>query len=290
MNLPPRICVVVQDKPIPRGPVGQSALIKWRDWMEIRNALAPILAIDIVSSSDLGSSRPNVVEAFFTALHTLTPETFPTLEEHHSVSFFSKYWPSIVRSEVPAIPVIENEPKNFPVFVRGELGTFPGGGRVNSRAALARLRNTGRRLIVRPHVNIRNAETRKEVTLELRAHVVCGKVAAVEYLFPHWAVQSPTQGELDSGHLWTESVTPEVLSCVAKIGNELLCRWYVADFAETDEGLRLIELNPGWCSGIAHKETARAVHLSILKNAFGLPLDFALYPKPGPGVSFVNTD
>lgn len=259
------ILVAVEEEPYPRGPTGESCRLKLEDWLDLARKWESKVDLEICPLGDLEGRQPDVVEAFSSRESALTDRTFPTLQEHQLVSRFSNYWPAVERAKVPVIPVIQGEPEQFPIFVRGEQGTFAGGGRVENSATLQRLRKTGRKLVIRPFVEMKAAVNRKGVTLELRVHVVNGKAVAAEYLFPPWAALRPTAAELDAGLQWTNEEAPWAREYSEKLAAELQCRWFVADFAWTPEGLRLIELNPGWCSGIAHAEAARAVHEAIVR-------------------------
>jgi len=266
------LLIAVEDEPFPGGPSGESCRLKLKDWLDLANGLETQAQLEICPLSELNQRQPDIVEAFAGRHTLLTDTTFPSHEEHHSVSRFSNYWPVVERSGVPAIGVIKGTPARFPVFVRGEEGTFAGGGCIGTPAALRRLRRTGRPLIVRPHVDIRRADKRDAVRLELRVHVVAGRATAVEYLFPPWAVQRPTDRELAAGRTWTDSEASTAACHAEVIAAKLKCRWFVADFAATMDGLRLIELNPGWCAGIAHDRAARAVHAAILTSGFGISI------------------
>jgi len=270
------LLIAVENEPFPRGPSGESCRLKLNDWLDLANDLNTHAQLEICPLNELNQRQPDVVEAFFGRHTLLTDATFPSREEHHSVSRFSNYWPAVERSAIPAIGVIKGTPARFPVFVRGEEGTFAGGGCIRTPAALRRLRQTGRPLIVRPYVDIRRADKRDAVRLELRVHVVAGHATAVEYLFPPWAVQRPTDRELAAGRAWTESEASAAASHAERVAANLEhCRWFVADFAATMDGLQLIELNPGWCAGIAHDCAARAVHAAILTGIFGINLPIA---------------
>jgi hypothetical protein len=263
-----RLVVAVEDEPFPRGPSGESCRLKLKDWLELAKQFEESVEIEVVGLGELSNRRPDVVEAFATRHGFLTKATFPARKEHEMLTHFSDYWLKVEKSGVPAIGVVRGVPKKFPVFVRGEQGTFAGGGLIRSAASLNRVTQSGRPIVVRPWVDILLADRRPEVRLELRAHVVDGSVAAVEYLFPPWASQRPTDRELHLGQAWTESHRAETTQYAERVAAQIECRWFVADFAGTADGLRLIELNPGWCSGIAHAEAARAVHLSILNRIF----------------------
>jgi hypothetical protein len=239
-----------------------------KDWLDLAKQLETEAVLEICPLGEIGSRKPDVIEAFAIRHGKLTDATFPTRKEHELVNRFSDYWPAVEQSEVPAIGVIKGTPNRYPVFVRGEQGTFAGGGLVRTSVALNRLRQSDRSLVIRPWVEIHAADRRPAVKLELRVQVVAGRTAAVEYLFPPWATQRPTEQELYMGQDWTESNREKAAQYAERIAKELTCRWFVADFAETIDGLRLIELNPGWCSGIAHSDTARSVHLAILGNVF----------------------
>ena len=264
------VLVAVEDEPFPRGPTGESCRLKLNDWLNLATQLPDDTQLDVCPLSELNFRQPDIIEAFSTRLSLLSDTTFPARREHEVVARFSNYWSSIERAGVPAFGIIKGEPSKFPVFVRGEEGTFQGGGRVTSAAALHRLRQQGRPLIVRPFVEILPADKRSSVRLELRTHVVAGRAAAIEFLFPPWAVQRPTARELELGQAWTLSETSLATEYAERIAAELDCRWFVADFAATNEGLYLIELNPGWCAGIASKEAARAVHCAIMTDIFGI--------------------
>jgi hypothetical protein len=266
------LLVAVEDEPYPRGPTGESCRIKLNDWLELAARLTNKIQLDVCSLGEMGSRQPDIVEAFSIRLPLLTKTTFPTRSEHEVVAWFSQYWPVVERVAVPAIGIIKGTPTEFPVFVRGEEGTFKGGGRVASAAALRRLRQLGRPLVVRPLTQISPADKRSSVRLELRAHVVAGKAVAVEFLFPPWAAQRPTERELELGRAWAMLETVGAAKHAERISEELNCRWFVADFAATNEGLKLIELNPGWCAGIASAEAARAIHCAILTTIFGINL------------------
>jgi hypothetical protein len=266
VNMRGHLVVAVEDEPFPRGPSGESCRLKFQDWLDLAKQFASEALLEICSLGELERRKPNVIEAFATRHGMLTGATFPTRTEHELVNRFSHFWPAVAQSEVPAIGVITGTPNQFPIFVRGEQGTFAGGGLVRTAAAFKRLRQSGRPLIIRPWVEILPADRRPAVRLELRAHVVAGRTAAVEYLFPPWATQRPTERELQVGLDWTESNRANAAMYAERIATKLACRWFVADFAETTDGLRLIELNPGWCAGIAHEDTVRAVHLAILGN------------------------
>ncbi len=271
MNPNDSLVVAVEDEPFPRGPSGESCRLKLEDWLDLARRLELGTRLEICPVGELGSRTPDVVEAFATRHEMLGNATFPTRKEHALVNFFSRYWPAVKRSGVPGIGVINGTPEHFPVFVRGEQGTFAGGGLVRTAAALNRLRESGRPLVVRPWVKILAADARPAVRLELRVHVVAGSAAAVEYLFPSWATQRPTARELDAGQAWTEYQRVTASQYAERIAAELECRWFVADFAGTERGLQLVELNPGWCAGIAHDYVARAVHLTILGTVFKIP-------------------
>ena len=260
-----RLLVAVEDEPFPRGPSGESCRLKLNDWLDLAKQSEPEVQIEVCPVSELEDRRPDVIEAFATRHGMLTNKTFPTLREHELVNHFSSYWPAVVRSGVPAIGVLGGTPRQFPVFVRGEQGTFAGGGLIRSAGALKRLVESGRPLVVRPWVEILAADRRPSVRLELRAHSVAGRTVAVEYLFPPWAAQRPTGKELRAGLDWAATQQAAATQHTDRIAAEVNCRWLVADFAGTSEGLRLIELNPGWCAGIAHKEAARAVHLAVIE-------------------------
>lgn len=73
-----------------------------------------------------------------------------------------------------------------------------------------------------------------------------------------------------------------------KIAQQLMCAWFVADFAQTREGLQLVELNPGWCAGVTHAASARAIHLAILSTRFGVAVATGLWPKPEETVGYVG--
>jgi hypothetical protein len=272
LNYRDRLVVAVEDEPFPRGPSGESCRLKLKDWLDLSKQFEGDTQLEICPLSELGARMPNVVEAFATRHGMLTGTTFPTRAEHEMVNFFSRYWSEVERSGVPAIGVIKNKPHHFPVFVRGEQGTFAGGGLVSTANSLARLRQSGRPLIVRPWIEILAADHRLDVRLELRVHVVAGRAVAVEYLFPPWAAQRPTERELQSGLSWTESHRVEAARYAERVAAKINCRWFVADFAGTANGLLLIELNPGWCAGIAHSDAARAVHLAILSSIFQIQI------------------
>lgn len=266
------ILVAVEDEPFPRGPTGESCRIKLNDWLDLAKLLADETELEVCPFGEIRFRRPDIVEAFSTRLALLTETTFPARNEHEIVSRFSNYWPAVERAGIPAIGVIKGTPGEFPVFVRGEQGTFEGGGRVPSVAALRKLHERGRSLIVRPFVEIQAADKRPSVRLELRSHVVAGRAVAIEFLFPPWAVQRPTARELEKGKAWAKSQTAIVTQQAEQIAENLNCRWFVADFVETNEGLRLVELNPGWCAGIASKEAAHAVHCAIITTIFGIEI------------------
>jgi hypothetical protein len=268
VNCRDSLLVAVEDEPFPRGPSGESCRLKLKDWLDLAKQLETNVSLEICPMSELEGGKPDVIEAFATREGMLTDATFPTQKEHQLVSHFSRYWPAVERAGVPAIGLIKGTPRQFPVFVRGELGTFAGGGLVRTASALKRLEQSGRRLVVRPWVEILAADRRPTVRLELRVHVVAGRAAAVEYLFPPWAAQRPTTRELQIGLDWTESHRAKATQYAEHVAADIKCRWFVADFAGTTDGLQLIELNPGWCAGIAHDDTARAVHLAILGNVF----------------------
>ncbi|HTV43096.1 MAG TPA: ATP-grasp domain-containing protein [Candidatus Sulfotelmatobacter sp.] len=232
-----------------------------------------IVQVEIIGLGELGYRKPDVIEAFATRDGLLTTATFPTRKEHEMLSHFSNYWSGVEKSEVPAIGVIKGTPHQFPVFVRGEQGTFAGGGLIRTAAAFKRLTQSGRPVVVRPWVDILCAGRRSNVRLELRVHVVAGCAVAVEYLFPPWASQRPTEKELQSGQAWMESRRVEAAQYAERIATVINCRWFVADFAETADGMRLIELNPGWCSGIASADAVRAVHSAILDKIFQIQTD-----------------
>ena len=263
-----QLIIAVEDEPLPRGPSGESSRLKLKDWLELAKQFEKTVHIKIIGLGELGNHRPDIIEAFATRHGFLTKSTFPTQKEHDMLNRFSDYWPKVEKSGIPAIGVIRGVPKKFPVFVRGEQGTFARGGLVRSTASLKRLMQSGRPIIVRPWVEILPADNRTDVRLELRVHVVGGSAVAVEYLFPPWASQRPTEQELHAGQAWTEANRLKVVQYAEQVATEIECRWFVADFAGTAEGLRLIELNPGWCSGIAHADAARSVHLSILERIF----------------------
>lgn len=267
------LIIAVEDEPFPRGPSGESSRLKLKDWLELAKQLERTVQIEVIALGELRNRKPDIVEAFATRGGLLTGVTFPTRKEHEMLSHFSNYWPRVEKSGVPAIGVIKGVPNKFPVFVRGEQGTFAGGGLVRSTAALKRLIQSGRPLVVRPWVDILRAGRRSNVRLELRVHVVVGCAVAVEYLFPPWASQRPTEHELQSGRAWTESHRAEATQYAERVAAHVNCRWFVADFAGTMEGLRLVELNPGWCSGIANADTARAVHRAILDKIFQIQTD-----------------
>jgi len=268
VNMRGHLVVAVEDEPFPRGPSGESCRLKLEDWLDLAKQFESEAFLEICPLGELGRRKPNVIEAFATRHDMLTSATFPTRSEHELVNRFSHFWPAVEQSEVPAIGLIKGTPNQFPIFVRGEQGTFAGGGLVRTAVAFNRLRQSGRPLVIRPWVEILAADRRSAVRLELRAHVVAGRTAAVEYLFPPWAAQRPTDRELQAGFDWTESNWDNAAMYAERIATKLACRWFVADFAETTDGLRLIELNPGWCAGIAHQDTVRAVHLAILGNIF----------------------
>jgi len=268
--------IAVEDEPFPRGPSGESCRLKLNDWLKLATLIEGQMRLEVCPLSGINRRQPDIVEAFSTRHAILTRATFPTQKEHDIVNRFSRYWPAVERSKVPSLEVIRGAPGHFPVFVRGEQGTFAGGGCVRTAAALARLRQTDRPLIVRPFVEILAADERQAVRLELRVHVVAGRAAAVEFLFPPWAAQRPTARELKLGQAWTGSQATAASRHAERIAAELECRWFVADFAETKDGLRLIELNPGWCSGIAHDDAARAVHAAILVTLFKVTIPASL--------------
>ncbi len=262
------LIIAVEDEPFPRGPSGESYRLKLRDWLDLANQLDGNVQLDICPLSELESRKPDIIEAFATREHLLTHSTFPTRKEHDLTSRFSNYWSVVEKSSIPAIGVIKGTPDRFPIFIRGEQGTFAGGGRVRTATALKRLRQSGRPLVVRPWVDIRPADKRPDVRLELRVHVIAGCAVAVEYLFPPWAAQRPTKSELDAGQAWMESKRTLVSRYAERVAAQLTCRWFVADFAETTDGLQMVELNPGWCAGIAHDYVAGAVHRAILTKVF----------------------
>jgi len=266
------VLIAVEDEPFPRGPTGQSCRLKLDDWLNLAARVESQACLEVCPLSELNRRHPHIVEAFSSRHEILSDTTFPSRTEHDSVGRFSRYWPAVERAGVPAIGVINGEPDKYPVFVRGEEGTFRGGGCVRSAAGLHRLRQSGRALVVRPFVEILAADKRQSVTLELRVHVVAGRAVAVEYLFPPWADQRPTDRELKQGNAWVESERDEAAQRAERIASELPCRWFVADFAGTSNGLMLIELNPGWCAGIAHAEAARAVHAAVLTVGFGVKI------------------
>jgi hypothetical protein len=269
-NCKQHLLVAVEDEPFPRGPSGESCRLKLNDWLNLAMLVRSHAHLEVCPLGEINFRQPDIVEAFSTRHSMLTETTFPRRSEHELVGRFSRYWAAVEQAGVPAIGVIKGAPGKYPVFVRGEEGTFKGGGCVRSAAALLRLRQLRRPLIVRPFVEILAAEKRQSVRLELRVHVVAGRAVAVEYLFPPWAVQRPTARELELGRAWVVSETSAASKHAERIAAELNCRWFVADFAATKEGLRLIELNPGWCAGIANEESARAVHVAILTAVFGI--------------------
>lgn len=122
------LVVVVEDEPLPRGPSGESSRLKLNDWLELAKQLERTAQIEVIALGELGNRKPDIVEAFATRGGLLTNDTFPTRREHEMLSHFSDYWPRVEKSGVPAIGVIKGTPNNFPVFVRGEQGTFAGGG------------------------------------------------------------------------------------------------------------------------------------------------------------------
>lgn len=264
----PSLVVAVEDEPFPRGPSGESSRLKLRDWLELAKELESSARIEIIALGELGNRKPDIIEAFATREGLLTNATFPTWKEHELLTHFSNYWPKVEKSGVPVIGVIKGAPRKFPVFVRGEQGTFAGGGLVSTAAALKRLIKSGRPLVVRPWVDILRAGRRSNVRLELRVHVIAGCAVAVEYLFPPWASQRPTEQELQSGRAWTESHHVEAAQYAERVAAQLNCRWFVADFVGTADGLQLVELNSGWCSGIASADAARTVHRAILEKIF----------------------
>jgi hypothetical protein len=269
-NRKQHLLLALEDEPFPRGPSGESCRLKLNDWLDLATLVSGDVQLEVCPLSEIVSRPPDIIEAFSTRHSLLTDTTFPTRSEHEVVGRFSRYWPAVERAGIPAIGIIKGAPGKYPVFVRGEEGTFEGGGCVRSATALLQLRQLGRPLIVRPFVEILPAGKRRSVRLELRVHVVAGRAVAVEYLFPPWAAQRPTARESELGRAWTITETPAAAKHAERISLELRCRWFVADFAATNEALQLIELNPGWCAGIANAESARAVHSAILTSIFGI--------------------
>ena len=133
---------------------------------------------------------------------------------------------------------------------------------------------------MRPYVAIDACVARPSVTKELRVHVICGRAACVEFLFPPWASQRPSSEEIASGCAWTADVSPDVVTWAESLAPFIECRWFTTDFAATRNGPQLVEINPGWCSGVTDACSTRAVHLAILDLGFGVSTDESLRPMP----------
>jgi hypothetical protein len=128
MSCQRKLLVAVEDEPYSRTPSGKSCVLKLAAWLDLAHALKNVVDLEICPISDLEGRCPAIIEAFSTRSSLLISDTFPTADEHILVERFSGYWPIVKKSGIPTIPVIEGDPKNFPVFVRGDRGTFHGGG------------------------------------------------------------------------------------------------------------------------------------------------------------------
>jgi hypothetical protein len=203
-----------------------------------------------------------------------------------------RYWPFVLAASVPVIPVYEEGyvPSSFPVFVRGRASSFGAKSKIDSAAEFwefeAARKSSG--LVVRPFMEIERCGRRSKVTKELRAHIVCGRCKCVEFLFPRWAAVKPSEEEFAEGCRWTSSLAAQAANWSEAIAQRLLCSWFVADFAQTVEGPRLIELNPGWCAGVTDPASSRSLHLGILAGRFRVPVRPGFWPKPTPNVPFIQ--
>lgn len=120
------LVVAVEDEPFPRGPSGESSRLKLKDWLERAKLLERTVQIEVIAPGELGNRKPDVVEAFATRDHLLTSATFPTRKEHEKVSRFSNYWPSVEKSEVPAVGVIRGAPHKSPFLFAASRAHLPG--------------------------------------------------------------------------------------------------------------------------------------------------------------------
>lgn len=204
-----QLLIAVEDEPYPRSPIGRSAAIKLQDWLDLAARLEEVVELDVRSISELGNDKPDIVEAFTTREELLDATTFSSREEHLLVNDLRSYWPQVVESGVPCIPVYDEAqtPKSFPVFVRSGVGSFGSGSRLNSMEELEAQRRT-HSLVVRPFVEIETCGPRKKITKELRSHVVRSRCACVEFLFPRWAATQPTDKEFAGGCQWTARRSP----------------------------------------------------------------------------------
>lgn len=284
-----RITITVPDEPYPRSPVGISAGIKLKDWLELADELAGTVDLDVIEVGDLAAEPPHIVEGFTLHGYLLGKTTYPTAAEDALLHDLRAYWPWVMQAGIPAIEVYAAGvmPPHFPIFVRGRRTSIRGQGRVNSAAQLRALQ-LEHDLVIRPWVDIATCGRRGKIAKELRVHIVARQAVAVEYLFPDWAASRPTEAELKEGRAWAQHVVTEVIGCAEAIATRLEARWFVADFAQTPEGVLLIELNPGWCAGVTHAISARAVHLAILSCAFGIRYSTLKVAEPLAGVPFAN--
>ena len=263
-----RILVAVEDEPYPNSPEGKSQAIKLEDWLALSREFSKTIDIDVRAISELGTDTPDVVEAFTNRHHLLTETTFLRFSEHRLLDDITAYWPAVQSSNVPAIGILDGIPQanQFPIFVRGK-STSLSNGKITSIEELKKQHAFKmEELILRPFANIEPCLKRASVRKELRVHVVFGEAVATEFLFPMWAAQKPTLEENSLGQQWAKSISERVQVWSKRIADKLHCRWFTADFAQTSEGPKLIELNPGWCSGVTTPETARAIHLRILHS------------------------
>lgn len=278
--------IAFEDEPFPSNAIGISKSIKLCDWLELNRSLFDV-NLDIRSVSELNGDMPDIVEAFTDKISLLNQSNFPQISEHTVVDDMRTYWGLVEQSGVPAIPVLpSNEvPKNYPVFVRGGIGSFSDGFIESQKKFIELTKDIDS--IVRPYVEISTCSSRASVKKELRVHVVCGQAVCVGFLFPLWASQHPTKKEYELGCMWTNSVSNKVAGWAEAVSQLVDCRWFTADFAETPDGTMLVELNPGWCSGVTDKCAARAIHVAILEKGFGISLPFSLLYGPVEGVPYI---
>jgi hypothetical protein len=283
-----RITVAVEKEPYPKSPIGISAALKLEDWLALSDELKDSVDINVVPLDEIGADIPDIVEAFANRAELLRPDTVPTITEHEILMDIRKYWSAVEQSRVPAIPIYPEgfKPDSYPVFVRGRNASFTSGGCADSRKKFEAF-GKNCKIVARPFVDIKPCVSRKKVTRELRAHVVRGRCACVEFLFPPWASVKPTHDELQAGWKWTESISKDAAGWSETIAEYLGCGWFSADFCETTNGPALIELNPGWCSGITHKLSARSIHTSILSYVFKINMPSGVWAYAADGVPYV---
>ncbi len=278
--------IAFENEPLPVSPDGKSMALKLGDWLDLAD-LVPAIELDVRPIGELGADKPVLIEAFASHAGLLGAETMPSAAEHQLALDLRAYWPAVIKSGVPAIPVypVGYVPTEYPVYVRGRTGSLSQS-KVNSVEEFKAVANVDG-MVARPWVRIQPCGDRDSVTKELRVHVVCGTVACVEFLFPQWAAQKPTDAELAAGRAWTRTASAEVVAWSETLAKHLNVRWFAADFAQTDAGVKLVEVIPGWCSGITDPCSARAVHAAILESMWEMDTQ-PLWLKPTAQVPWVR--